>query len=113
MPESHNRHAQSPIRWNCVQLKQHRKWPENDRNWTLPSTPRADKQMSIKTKSATENFPVFPVEIRNQLGVLLEILSYPGWKLTGITSKKTVQSLEIAQKTMKLLQLPKTLNKRV
>ena len=48
MLDSHNRHAQSPILWNCVQLKQPRHWPENAGSWTLPPTPRADYQKRIK-----------------------------------------------------------------
>ena len=33
------------FRWNCVQLKQQIERPENDGNWTLSPSPRADYQM--------------------------------------------------------------------
>ena len=63
MPDSHNWHAQSPIWWNCVHLKQRRHWPENDGNWTLPPTPRANYQMRIRTRNDTEIFLGCPVEV--------------------------------------------------
>ena len=58
MPDSHNPPARSRVHWSCVQLKQHRQWPENDGNWKLPPTPGADNQIRIKTRSDTEYFPV-------------------------------------------------------
>ena len=48
MPVSHNQQTQSPIRWNCVQLKQHRQWLEDDGSWTLPTTSRAKYQMRME-----------------------------------------------------------------
>ena len=30
MPDGHNQQAQSPFQWSCVQLNQHRQWPQND-----------------------------------------------------------------------------------
>ena len=58
-PYSHNRHAQSPMRWNCVQLNQHRQWPKINGNWTLPPNFRADYQMRIKT-GVIRKFPSLP-----------------------------------------------------
>ena len=75
LADSHNRYAQSAVRRNCVQLKHHRQWPDNAGNWTLPPTARADYQMRIKTRSDTEKFLGLTVEMKNKLGVLLEIPS--------------------------------------
>ena len=112
MLNSHNWHAQCSIQWSCVQLKQHRQWPENDGTWKLPPTPRADYQMRIKTRSDTETFLVCPVEMRSQLGVLLEIPSIPWSESNQKYTQKTVQNLELAQNTMKVLQLPKKCSKQ-
>ena len=67
MPDSRNRHAQSPDQCSCVQLKQYRQLPDNDGTWKLPPTLRADNQMRIKTRSETKKIRFCPVEMRNQL----------------------------------------------
>ena len=74
MPNNRSQHAQSPIRWNCVQLKWHRQC-DPSMTKTGPSLPKSRLPKEDWTKSDTENFLVRPVELRIQLGVLLEIPS--------------------------------------
>ena len=63
--------------------------------------------MRTKTRSDTENFLVCPVEMRNELGVLLKIPSVPWLEINQNYTQKTVQNLEWAQETMKVPQPPK------
>ena len=63
--------------------------------------------MRINTRSDTENFLVFPVEMRNNIRVLLELPSLLWSETNQNHNQKTVQNLEIAQETMEKPQLPK------
>ena len=71
MPNSHSQHAQSPIQWNCVQLKWHRRC-DPSMTKTGPSLSKSRLPNKDWTRNYTENFLVLPVELGNQLGVLLE-----------------------------------------
>ena len=105
-PDSHNRHAQSPVQWSCLQIKQHRQWLENDESWKLPPTPRVDYQMRIKPGVIRKNSCFAPVEMRNQLRMLLEIPSLLWSKTNQNYAQKTVQKLKLVQETMKVQQPP-------
>ena len=72
------------------------------RIWTLPPIPRVDYQTRIKTRSDTETFLISPAEMRNQLGMLLEIPSLLCSEIQQDYTQKTVQNLELAQEFMKV-----------
>ena len=112
MPDSHNRHGQSPLQWICVQLKQHRQWPENDGNWKTSAHPQRRLPSEDQIRSETEKFLVRPVEVRTQLAVLLEIPGLPWLKTNQNYVQKTGQNLDFAQEIMKVPHLPKKRSKQ-
>ena len=77
-----------------------------------PPIPSAKYQVRIKTRSDTESFLVCPVEMRNQLAMLLEIPSIPRLKTNHSYAQKALQNLELARETMKVPQLPKKSSKQ-
>ena len=58
-PDSNSQPAQIPVQWSCVQLKQHRQLPENDKTWE-PQYPQSGQSNEDQTKSDTKNFLVPP-----------------------------------------------------
>ena len=104
-----NRHAQSSVQWSCVQLKQYKQWLEKDRTWKLQPTPKADCQMLIKTRSVAEKILVCPVELTNQLGVLLEFPSLPWLETNQNYSQRRCKIRNWLRKLRKNRNYPKTL----
>ena len=76
LPNTHRLRSQSPIRWNCVQLKQHKQC-ESSMTRTGPSLLKSKLPNEEWTRSDTGNFLVRPAELRKQLRVLLGIPSSP------------------------------------
>ena len=84
MPNSHNQLAHRPIRWNCVQLKRHKKGDQRmaETGYSLPPLTQTTKRGLNQEWSG--NFPSFPPDdtrskMRSQLGVLLEVFQYKLW----------------------------------
>ena len=86
------------------------------RDWQsleTPAFPQSGLPKEDQTRTETENFLVCPRGNEKQLGMLLEISNLLWLETNQDYAQKTVQYLELAQKTIKVQQLPKNAQNHV